>query len=359
MIKHFGLDRQYIQLREELLNATDSVLSSGVLVQGIFTDQLEKWLKARTRCSYAVTVHSGTQALEIIYRFCIQHYSLSQVNVPDLTFRATLNSVLSAIWHSKNVAVQLTDVDANGIMNSPEFPESRVSNCYVGLYGAPVTRPIYAYDVIDGAQHWLTVDGLYGETGMGMSISFDPTKNLPASGNGGAIVTNFEDLYDFAVAYKNNGKSPINKLNGANFATNSKMSELDCAHVLVRAKYIDKWQQRRSEIKRYYINSFKDLPIRCLSKSFTKHADQKFVISVPENRILLYNHLYNNGVQAMIHYDRTLSESHIAQKHRSVKCLDFLSASCMLSRSVLSLPIYPELTDAEVEYIVETVKKFY
>lgn len=367
VIKHFGLDRQYIQHKDELLDATDSVLSSGILVQGKYTDQLEKWLKLRTNCDYAITVHSGTQALEIIYRYYLsnRHYLsvklVNKIRVPDFTFRATLNSILTAC-DFRSTSIELTDVDANGIMlQHDDSSDVNTSSCYVGLYGAPVERTIYAYsDVVDGAQHWLIANGIHGDTGLGMSISFDPTKNLPASGNGGAIVTNQKELYNFAKAYKNNGKGAASFVNDPSLiGTNSKMSELDCAHVLVRAKYIDQWQHRRSEIRKFYIDAFKDLPVRCLSSGFTKHADQKFVIAVDQDRTLLENHLINNQVVAMVHYDRPLSETKAAIVHKSVKCLDFLTTSTMLSRSVLSLPIYPELTDSEVEYVANTVKSFY
>jgi len=68
-IAHFGLKRQYGNLKDELLDATDRALRDGQLVSGPYTRQFEDWLKQRTKTKYAVTVHSGTQALEIIARY--------------------------------------------------------------------------------------------------------------------------------------------------------------------------------------------------------------------------------------------------------------------------------------------------
>lgn len=361
MIKHFGLDRQYANLKHELLEATHSAMKDGILVDGSYTSRLENWLANKTKCDYAVVVHSGTQALEIIAKYvCYDSADLTvplRIRVPNLTYRATMNAFVNnnAYTHTymdRNYDIELSDTDSHGIM----LPESREMinsyNCYVGLYGAPTPDLLTSSDIVDGAQHWLIADG---NVGLGMAISFDPTKNLPASGNGGAIVTNSEELYKFAKSYKDNGKHFANEVFVA--GTNSKMSEIDCAHVLVRSQYIDQWQIRRQKIRKYYIDAFKNLPLRCLSKKFPRHADHKFVIAL-DDRNLLMNHLFKHKIEAKIHYEQTISELPTA-KFLCSKTLDFLSTSCMLSRSVLSLPIYPELLDSEVEYIASMVKAFY
>jgi dTDP-4-amino-4,6-dideoxygalactose transaminase len=361
LIKHFGLDRQYLNLKHELLSATDDVLKSGIFCDGSYTNRLENWLVNRTKCDYAVVVHSGTQALEIIAKYlCYVSLDLSvplHVRIPNLTYRATLNAFVNnnAYVHTymdRNYDVEIVDTDSHGIMLQPERESINTYNCYVGLYGAPTPDLLTSQDIVDGAQHWLIADG---NVGLGMAISFDPTKNLPASGNGGAIVTNSEELYKFAKSYKDNGKHFAQEIFAA--GTNSKMSEIDCAHVLVRSLYIDQWQIRRQKIRKYYIKEFENLPIRCLSKKFLFHADQKFVIATDDRDLLRY-HLLKHKIEAKVHYEQTISELP-ATKFLCENTLDFLTASAMLSRSVLSLPIYPELLDSEVEYIASMVKAFY
>ena len=184
-----------------------------------------------------------------------------------------------------------------------------------------------------------------------MAISFDPTKNLPSSGNGGAIVTNDQSLYDWANVMKNNGK-----LDHYYPGTNSKMSEVECAHLLVRTKHIDSWQNRREQIRNYYLNRFVEMPFRCLSEPFENHADQKFVIYT-QDRNELHQHLTDNKIESRIHYPYALSELPIAKD--IIKKPDLISTSIALSRGVLSLPIYPELTDSEVEAVADTVCKFF
>lgn len=354
MIPHFGLKRQYLNLKKELLDATNNVLGSGELVGGHYTRAFEEWLKYRTKTKYAVTVHSGTQALEIIARHALENHKElynvdgASIRVPNLTYPATLNAFLTTGWD-----VELVDVDRNGLAPLVDTQyDDGVFNCIVGLYGAKpyssATNPDTYFDIVDGAQHWLVADGDIGE---GMAISFDPTKNLPSSGNGGAIITDNIDLYKYALNYKDNGKHGQFRSPG----TNSKMSEQDCAQILVRTKYIDEWQVRREKIARHWCDEFRELPVRCLTDSFEKHAHQKFVLYLAD-RNSLYAELLSSGVDAKIHYPYTLSEHQMSSE---LEKPDMLSVGMMLSRGVISLPIYPELTDTEVDFITDTVNGYF
>jgi dTDP-4-amino-4,6-dideoxygalactose transaminase len=354
MIPFFGLSRQYKNLKDELLDSTDKVLRSGSLMNGHYTASFETWLAMRNNCAYALTVHSGTQALEIMAHWVRQPFMKVYemppiVRIPNISYVATLNAFLNAGY-----IVELVDTDKNGLMQ-PNDKRDNISDftkitCMVGLYGAnPSLFNMIGgtYDLVDGAQHWLVADTI----ASGMAISFDPTKNLPASGNGGAIVTNDRDLYDFAYSFRSNGKTEH-----SNLGTNSRMSELDCAHTLVRSNHIDKWQWRRKEIRWYYLDEFKNLDIHCLSRDFTVHADQKFVI-YSDRRDELMRYLLNAGIEVKIHYEKALSELPIAKFIENKP--DMLSTSVNLTRGLLSLPIYPELSDSEVEYIGTTVQKFF
>jgi dTDP-4-amino-4,6-dideoxygalactose transaminase len=353
-IAHFGLARQYKNLKAELLEATDLVLRSGELMNGSYTLAFETWLAMRTNTAYALTVHSGTQALEIIAHWVRKtsddnHDHPPIVRIPNITYVATLNAFAKA-----GFIIELVDTDKNGLMQ-PET-ENILSNftkitCNVGLYGAnPHLQTITGHhynDVVDGAQHWLVADNV----GAGMAISFDPTKNLNASGNGGAIVTNDRELYEYAYSFRSNGKP-----DHGSAGTNSRMSELDCSHLSVRANYIDKWQWRRKEIRHYYLDELRDINVRCLSRDHLVHADQKFVLYT-ERRNDLQQYLTDAGIETKIHYAKALSELPLA-KHIYNKP-DMLSVSVNLTRGLLSLPIYPELSDSEVEFIIGKVKEFF
>jgi dTDP-4-amino-4,6-dideoxygalactose transaminase len=348
-IPHFGLARQYANLKDELLDATHRALKDGYLVGGHYTRSFEEWLKHKTQTKYAITVHSGTQALEIIARYKkIKHESVMagnpKIRIPNLTYPATLNAFLTAGWD-----VELGDTDKYGVMSRGK--EAGVYDCLMGFAGRrpwPEARYEESHGVIvDGAQHWLECGG---NVGSGMSISFDPTKNLPASGNGGAIVTNDEQLYLYAVKYRDNNKPYFHDV-----GTNSKMSEQDCAQIMVRAKHIDEWQLRRKQIANHWCEAFEDLPVECFSDTRSPHAHQKFVMYMPD-RNSLHTHMLLSGVDTKIHYEYTLGD---LPSSKGLTKPDMLGISVMLSKGVISLPLYPELTDNEVEFITEKVLEYF
>ena len=349
-IPHFGLVRQYKNIGEELLDATHRALKDGTLMNGHYTRSFEEWLKHRTKTKYAVTVHSGTQALEIIARYKkIKHTQTMQgnpkVRIPNLTYPATLNAFLNAGWD-----IELGDTDKYGIMNR-EPRTSGIYDCLMGFAGRrpwPDARYEDSHGVIvDGAQHWLVADG---NVGSGMAISFDPTKNLNSSGNGGAIVTNDEKLYLYAARYRDNNKPDFYDV-----GTNSRMSEQDCAQMLVRVKHIDAWQIRRQTIAKFWCDRFSELPVSCLSDTSSPHAHQKFVMYLPDRNSLL-THMMVNGIDCKRHYEYVLGD---LPTTKGITKPDMLSTSVMLSRGVISLPIYPELTDSEVDFIAEKVDEFF
>lgn len=340
-IPHFGLARQYKNLKDELLDATHRALKDGQLVNGHYTRSFEEWLRHRTKTKYAVTVHSGTQALEIIAKY--KKAGKHLISIPNITYPATLNAFMNTGWD-----VELVDTDKYGILKYGKYKDV---TCIVGLYGMQPWHQsrIESADniIVDGAQHWLVAEG---HVGCGMAISFDPTKNLPSSGNGGAIVTNDHGLYLYAANYRDNFKPYFEEV-----GTNTKMSEQDCAQILVRAKYINEWQQRRKDIAKYWCESFKELPVTCLADTDIPHAYQKFVLYTPD-RNELHSNLILDGIDSKIHYDYNLGDLPTA---RNLVKPDLLSTSVMLLRGVLSLPIYPELTDSEVEHISDKVHEYF
>ena len=191
-VPFFGLDRQYKQIGEELITATHEVLKTGQFIDGPHTHKFESWLSLKTGYQYAVTVHSGTQALEIMARGHAHSFGMVKpsVLIPELTYIATLNALLAAGYE-----VRIQPVDKNGIFDYSIFKNTDAwldHVCPVGLFGAPVSSVQNKFDFVDGAQHWLIHDHAISSS---MSVSFDPTKNLPASGNGGAILTDHRDVY--------------------------------------------------------------------------------------------------------------------------------------------------------------------
>ena len=318
-------------------------------MDGAYTEEFCAWLSSKNQTKHAVTCHSGTNALEIIAKYWHINYEVQAtepvVYLPTLTFPATANAFMNQGWR-----VQLLDCNAKGQAIHKHEIEYKTFHCYVGLYGAPPNIPLITSDVIieDAAQHWLSNEQM--RVSHASAISFDPTKNLPSSGNGGAIVTDDSDFYSWIHEYQSHGK-PNHRITG----TNTRMSELECSHLLVRAQYIDDWQLRRKDIAERYNNAFADS--ECVeslidNSELEQHGLQKYVIKVEDRDTLRYN-LKHDGIETRVHYQYPLHE--MPAYKICGGGLDMLSTASVFARKVLSLPLYPELSDSEVDYIIEKV----
>jgi dTDP-4-amino-4,6-dideoxygalactose transaminase len=343
-----GLKKQYNTLRTEILDVTDEVLRSGQLMAGNYTAEFENWLAKRNHSKYAITCHSGSQALEIIAEFYRVQSSVNppRVVVPSMTYVATANAFVRAGWD-----LYIADTDYHGLLDKEKIPDnlSVQATVLVGLYGAAVnTDRFWATDLIieDGAQHWLSNNST--RIGNATAISFDPMKNLNAYGNGGAVITDDMDLLEFAREWTNNGKPKHTTI-----GTNSRMSETESAQMLVKTRYIDAWQLRRKTIAKYWMERLKKSSIRTLidNSNFETHCYHKFVIDV-DNRDIVARNLAIKGIETRVHYREPLHE---LSAYADYTGPDMLSVASALARRVLSLPIYPELSDLEVEYVIDSV----
>ena len=348
-----GLPRQYNNLREEILDATDIVLRSGNLMDGNNTAEFEAWLGRKNHNIHAVTCHSGTQALEIIAGYCFDNIreqgKTPTVLVPAMTYPATANAFIMAGWQ-----VEIVDTDTYGVMNPALIQDDHTRSydaiCVVGLYGAALTHRWYSMTdclIEDGAQHWLSDN--CNRQASSTAISFDPTKNLSNYGNGGAVVTSDLYLAEYARNWCNNGKAGGHAIAG----TNSRMSEIDCAQMMVKTRHLDAWQLRRSQIARYWMARLEEKSIGCLidNTNFKGHALQKFVIEV-DNQSELQQRLAASQIETKVHYKNPLHE---LTAYQNCKGPNLLSVSSSLARRCISLPFYPELLDFEVEYIVDSL----
>ena len=313
-----GLRQQYNFLREEILEATDHVLSKGQHMLGPNTKHFEERLTKRTG-QPTLTVSNGTQALEIVAEWYKKTYD-GTVYLPAFSFIATDNA-----FKRVGCKIKYVDVDEYGLMKDAQAEEWTDLVVLVGLYGAAL-KPQKGIICEDGAQNW--TGNYFKRVGDICTMSFDPMKNLPNYGNGGAISTSIPDLYEFVSNFRHHHHPKYTEV-----ATNSKMSELDCACMMVKFKHLEEWDRRRKDIVRYWM---KDCKYKVLIKDLDTHAVQKFVIQLDDRDDFREKVCY----PTRINYPYTLAPTENAVK---------------LSKTVVSLPIYPELTDAEVEIINDTL----
>jgi len=366
VIAFTGLPRQYQTLKHELLEATDKVLSSGQVLDGPYTMAFEQEIANRCDRAYAISVNSCTQAL--IFAQGVLGIGDSKVLIPTQTFIATLNSVVLA----GNEPV-FCDVDDNALLD--------IDSCDVALAGAGVEAVMYVnlfgnildYDKLKlackffnpnndiaiiedaaqsfGASYKGRPSGSLGDISV---LSFDPTKNLPNYGSGGMILTDDPDIAQRCRDLKDNGKFLGNIIAG----TNSKMSEVDCGHMLVKLNYFDAWQARRTKIADFYTEHLSAYVDPMLPNDNVIHAWHKYVIRV-HSRHNLETYLSKHGIETKVHYEKALHEYDLAYDYNNNYNYEAFRSAVAHSKEALSLPIYPEMTDAEVETVAETIVEYY
>lgn len=360
IIPFFGVKRQYQNLKEELLAASDTVYTSGQVLDGPHTSEFESLIAERCNRKYAVAVNSGSQGL--IFAQQATFPKNSKILIPAISFVATLNSVLA----TGNEAV-MCDTDDQALIDLESLDyaikSAGVSGVmYVNMFGNVVnwdrfklTTEFFNQNlpVIEdaaqsfGAFYKNTPSGCLGDISV---LSFDPTKNLNNYGSGGMVLTDDKDTRDFILNCRDNGKLSSHDYIG----TNSKMSEADCAQMIVKLKYFDSWQQRRQEIAEYYSDELRDHVAVPKVSDDVIHSWHKYVIKV-RDRHLVMSKLALDGIESKIHYDKPLYEHPVGYPYINYAAELYREASAFC-KECMSLPIYPELTDNEVERIVQQVK---
>ena len=366
-ISFFGVDRQYQNLREEILDATDKVYASGRVLDGTYTRQFEKTIAKMTERRYACSVGSCTQALIFSLRAVDNEYfrgSRNKILIPSQSFVATINTVLEAGFDPV-----FCDVDAQtGLMDLNTIPvpaDELAAIMYVNLFGNILNQEqlitymeMFSEEKIPVIEDAAQSFGAYyrgvpsGKLGDVSCLSFDPTKNLNNYGSGGMILTDDPAIWELVNDYHDNGKGNDHMQSG----TNSKMSETDCAQMLIKLKYFDQWQARRKEIAEYYTEELDGLVGIPPVDMNVEHAWSKFVIH-HHSRSSLYTDLLNMGVETRINYDTPLHQKSVAFSFTAFDDTGILEGAENFSRTCLSLPIYPELEDYEVEYVVDAIKQ--
>ncbi|MBT1247279.1 MULTISPECIES: DegT/DnrJ/EryC1/StrS family aminotransferase [unclassified Thermosipho (in: thermotogales)] len=373
MIPLFDLTRQYKEIKEEIINAIDNVLSSGRVILGPEVEKLEKTIADFIGVKYGVGVANGSDALVIALR-AMGIQEEDKVITTPYTFFATASSIVrnKAIPIFVDVDKETYNIDLNQVENVLK-KEKVFGIIPVHLFGRTVNledlnflKEKYGIKILEDCAQSIGSEGIINNTvkksgsiGDASIFSFFPTKNLGAYGDGGLIVTNDENIYQKAKSLRVHGAKK--KYFHDEIGYNSRLDELQAAILNVKFKYIKKWTEKRIEISKNYAKEFEkhelDLKYPKTSGKLKVHVFHQYVVEFDSNekREKVKRHLASKGIGTSIYYPVPLHLQncfkYLGYKEGS------LPVSEKLSKTTLALPIFPELSFDEVEIIVDEIEK--
>jgi dTDP-4-amino-4,6-dideoxygalactose transaminase len=357
--------KTFADLGKELQEAVERVLSSGWYILGKEVESFESKYAEFNGTDHCIGVANGLDALHIALK-SLGVKKGDEVIVPSNTYVATVLAVsyLEAVPVFVEPNSETYNIDPR-LIQEKITSKTRVI-LPVHLYGqacemqmiCEVAKKNRLYVVEDNAQgHGALCDGkMTGSFGEINATSFYPTKNLGAIGDGGALTTNDMELCLFAKTMRNYGsnKKYYNEMIGLN----SRLDEIQAAILSVKLKKLNDWNKRRNKIAEKYYDGLTNIGDLILPKLATNSTSvwHLFVVRT-EKRDNLIEYLRHKGVATSIHYPLPphLQKAYL---HLNLRKGEFPIAE-KLADTVLSLPIYPEISDAQIEYVIECIDKFY
>ncbi len=363
-IPAFDLTRQHQSIRAELDEAYARVVERGTFILGEEVESFEREFAAYCGVKYAVGVASGTEALQLGLLAC-------GVRPADevLTVSHTATATVAAAQFI-GARPRFVEIDLARYTLDPRKLQSAVTKktraiIPVHLYGgAADLTPILEFArernlivVEDAAQaHGAIYRGRkVGSWGDAAAFSFYPTKNLGALGDGGAITTDDSSIAERARLLRQYGWKE--RYVSSSQGINSRLDELQAAFLRVKLRRLDAWNQRRRRITDIYFDSLADLDLTLpLRPQDGEHVFHQFVIRC-ERRDALREHLRREGIGSLIHYPVPV-HSQPAYAHIKIPRGGLLKSE-QASHEVLSLPIFPELTDDEAQRVAAAIRRFF
>ncbi len=372
MIKVWDYKKEYELLRNDILEAVDSVFKSGILVSGPKIDEFEKKFSSYHDCQFGIGVGNGTDAITISLK-AMGVTTNSEVITTSNTAIPTVTGIVNAGASVKFVDINnYSLIDVNKIEN--EINEKTKAIIPVHLYGQmcemdKIMELANKYDlkvIEDCAQsHGATYRGKKaGSIGHVGSFSFYPTKILGAYGDGGCITTNDEQIHDRIKRIRFLGmekkKNSSEHWNGKYYAVehgmNSRLDEVHAAILLKKLKFLDEWIDRRREIAAKYNKELKNTSLKIpVENHNNKHAYYVYVVAHPKRDEIMSN-LVKKDIHLNIIYPFPI---HImnAYKHFVNNPCTHLKQTEEDAKKIFSLPIYPTLTDKEQNLVIKELKK--
>jgi dTDP-4-amino-4,6-dideoxygalactose transaminase len=362
-INCLDLSGQHKQVKQEIFEAFEKVYAKTAFSGGPFVEEFETAFAAYTGAKFAIGVSNGTIALHLAM-LALGIGVGDEVIIPANTFIATA-------WGVSHAGATPVFVDCDGDTweidaNKIEAAITPKTKAVIGvhLYGQPFD--IAAVKAIcdrhhlflledaaqaQGARYQGTTVGTFGEMAC---YSFYPGKNLGACGEAGGLVTNNEAYKKKLFSLRNHGSTV--RYYHDEIGYNYRMGGLEGASLSVKLKYLEGWNQRRREIALRYQKEITNSKIKMQSKPTWSDGIYHLFVVTTQNKEAFVKHLADNGINAAFHYPVPChlqkAYAHLNYKEGSMPHSEYLATHCV------SLPMYAELSNEQVDKVVNVVNAY-
>lgn len=363
------LKAQYAQIKAEIEPVVKEVIESQYFIMGPKVKEFEENIAKYCNVKHALGVSSGTDAI-LLALMALDIKSGDEVITTTYSFFATAGCISRL-----NAMPVFIDIDPASYNINPVLIEDKITDktkaiIPVHLYGQmadmdPIMEYANKYNLAvieDAAQ---AIGSKYkdgrraGSIGSMGCFSFFPSKNLGGFGDGGLITTNNDALFEKLTYLRNHGAHPkyYHKMVGGNF----RLDALQAAVLNIKLKYLDSWTEDRQKNADYYdqgiVQRNLDKHIK-IPKRLTgyRHIFNQYILQMKERDALL-KHLQHNKIGCEIYYPVTFNNQ-ACFKYLGYKKGEFPIAE-KAADETLAIPIYPELTVDQKDYILDSIKEFY
>jgi dTDP-4-amino-4,6-dideoxygalactose transaminase len=374
------LRAQYEEVKDEMHCLWEGILDSMYLYLGKNVQEFEKEFASYNKVKHCIGVGSGTEALLFTLK-AVGVVENDEVIVPSHTFFATIEAVIHAGAYpvmldidTKSYTLSVEDtrkyIEKNCIKEKEGLRDKKTGKILkaiipVHIYGHPadmdgfneIARKYRLFIIEDAAQ---AHGAEYKSKKVGTladlaAFSFYFSKNLGAFGEGGGVTT-ANDEYDRIIRrLREHGQN--GKYSHELVGFNSRLDELQAAVLRCKLKLLDDWNKRRRKIAHFYNESLKNLPVVTPEEAKgVFHVYHLYVIR-SKQRDKLFEHLKKNGIGCGMHYPVPIHLQK-AMKGNGYKKGD-LPVTEKIAGEILSLPVYPHLTEEDAGIVVETIRSFY
>lgn len=370
-IPFFGAGRENVSIEDQLQREFSRIMHEGKLLNGPEVFKFEDRLAQKTGRAHAVAVNSATDALY----FALKGMGVGagdEVLVPAYTFVASAECILRA--GATPVFVDVVDPRESNYAAPATMdlacaeraitPRTKAM-IWVGLFGGiGDPAPIQAFAdthriglLEDASQSYGASFGAHKSGGLGRAsvFSFDRNKLVGAPGTGGALMTDDPDIQEAARSLRYHGVAKGGKY--ANLGFNSQMASLTAAILNLKMDMHDAWTERRGAVASRYDEVLGSLPVEVLTwPDEVLHVRHKYVF-LTEKRDELEAHLKTAGVPTKRHYGTPVYQepvfSQVVPQDAS------FPVAYRLSETALSLPIYAQMSDQEIDHVTNSIAEFF